>query len=73
MGKDDDFAGPFKVPPYEDDFIQSPIGSVPKSGRKTRLIFHLSYKSKNGNESVNFWTPEEDCSVKYNDLDEAVW
>ena len=37
-----------------------------------RLIFHLSYDFKNGNKSINFWTPEEDCSVKYNDLDSAV-
>ena len=37
------YAGPFEEPPFE-DFIQSPIGLVPKDGgNKTRLIFHLSY------------------------------
>ena len=37
-------AGPYKgdQPPYQ-NFIQSPIGLVPKSGGKTRLIFHLSH------------------------------
>ena len=32
-------AGPFKKVPF-DNFIQSPIGLVPKAGGKTRLIFH---------------------------------
>ena len=37
------FAGPFPDPPFE-HFMQSPIGLVPKDGgKKTRLIFHLSY------------------------------
>ena len=58
--------------PYTDTYIQSPIGLVPKAGNKTRLIFHLSYKFKNGNESVNIWTPQNMCSVKYNDLDAAL-
>ena len=36
-------AGPFDKPPFE-NFIQSPIGLVPKAGSdQTRLIFHLSY------------------------------
>ena len=65
------YAGPYEEPPFQ-NFIQSPIGLVPKSGGRTRLIFHLSYKFKNGNESVNFWIPKEKCSVKYNDLDHAV-
>ena len=66
------YAGPYKEPPYK-RFIQSPIGLVPKAGNKTRLIFHLSYTFKeSGNESVNFWTPEELCSVHYNDLDHAI-
>ena len=39
-------AGPYKSPPF-DNFIQSPVGLVPKSGRdQTRLIFHLSYDCK---------------------------
>ena len=37
------YAGPFDRPPYE-NYIQSPIGLVPKdSGKSVRLIFHLSY------------------------------
>ena len=38
-------AGPFDEIPYE-NYIQSPIGLVPKDGLdsgKTQLIFHLSY------------------------------
>ena len=68
------FAGPFKFDelPFKERFIQSPIGLVPKAGNKTRLIFHLSYKFKNGNESINYWTLQELASVKYNDLDTAV-
>ena len=36
------YAGPFEKPPMK-NFIQSPIGLVPKAGNKTRLTFHLSY------------------------------
>ena len=35
-------AGPFKRPPFR-NFIQSPLGLVPKSNGKLRMIFHLSY------------------------------
>ena len=66
------YAGPFKNKPPFSRFIQSPIGLVPKAGGKTRLIFHSSYKFKNGNESVDFWTLKEKCSVKYRDLDHVV-
>ena len=66
------FAGPYKDIPFDEDFVQSPIGLVPKAGNKTRLIFHLSYDFPNGNKSINYWTPEEDCTVKYKDLDYAV-
>ena len=67
------YAGPLTKIPYSKTYIQSPIGLVPKDGgKKTRLIFHLSYKFKNGNESVNFWMPPELCTVWYNDLDTAV-
>ena len=71
--KEKRFAGPFKEIPF-DNYVQSPIGLVPKdNGRQTRLIFHLSYDFKfSGNRSVNFYTPEELCSVKYNDLDYAM-
>ena len=59
------------------NFIQSPIGLVPKSGSdKLRLIFHLSYKfdkeSEDGKGSLNEHTPKNKCSVKYNDLDCAI-
>ena len=35
-------AGPFDSIPFE-NYIQSPIGLVPKAGGKMILIFHLSY------------------------------
>ena len=66
-------AGPFADVPFK-NYIQSPIGLVPKSGGKTRMIFHLSFNFE-GQEpqgSVNYWMPKELCSVKYNDLDAAV-
>ena len=44
--------------PFE-NFVQSPVGLVPKDENQTRLIFHLSYTFKNGNESINYWTPRE--------------
>ena len=63
-------AGPYDVIPFE-NFIQSPVGLVPKDrGLKTRLIFHLSYP-RNG-ESVNSGIPEGKCSVKYPDFGEAI-
>ena len=64
------YAGPFKDPPFE-YFIQSPIGLVPKDkGKKTRLIFHLSYPQSG--KSVNSEIPKEHCTVKYPAFDEAV-
>ena len=67
------YAGPFRFEdiPFQ-NFIQSPIGLVPKAGNQTRLIFHLSYDFKNGNSSLNYHTPKELCSVKYKDLDYAL-
>ena len=65
------YAGPFKEIPFE-NYIQSPIGLVPKDVNKTRLIFHLSYKFSDEERSVNFYTPQELCKVKYKDLDYAV-
>ena len=66
-------AGPFKKNELPFDyFVQSPIGLVPKHGGKTRLIFHLSFKFKNGNPSINECTPPEKCTVKYCDLDMAI-
>ena len=66
------FTGPFERMPYSKTYLQSPIGLVPKDENKTRLIFHLSYTFKNGNGSINHWTPPGMCSVNYNDLDHAV-
>ena len=67
------FAGPYLDPPFE-YFIQSPVGLVPKSNGKTRLIFHLSYKfgEEEGRDSVNSYIPKDKCRVKYQDLDYAV-
>ena len=58
--------------PFE-NFIQSPIGLVPKAGGQTRLIFHLSYDFKNtGNKSLNGCTPQHKTKVHYHDLDYAI-
>ena len=68
-------ASPFKKIPYK-NFMQSPIGLVPKAGNQTRLIFHLSFDFGGSDEedrkSLNFHTPDELCTVKYKDLDFAV-
>ena len=70
--KEKRYAGPYEQIPFEDDFIQSPIGLVPKdNGTKTRLIFHLSHPRGKGT-SVNACTPPEITKVKYSDFDEAV-
>ena len=64
-------AGPFCKIPFN-NFIQSPVGLVPKDqGRKTRLIFHLSHP-KGKNTSINAGIPEELCSVQYPDFNQAV-
>ena len=65
------YAGPFDEIPFR-NFMQSPIGLVPKSGGQTRLIFHLSFDFGPENRSLNFHTPEDLCKVKYNDLDYAL-
>ena len=64
-------AGPFSKILFK-YFVQSPIGLIPKNNGKHRLIFHLSYDFGE-NKSINQCTPKELCSVKYNDLDVAVW
>ena len=71
--KEGRLAGPFNQIPFS-NFIQSPIGLVPKSGGKTRLIFHLSFDFpvQEGGKSLNHHTPKDICTVKYNDLDSAV-
>ena len=69
--KEKRYAGPFVKIPFE-NYIQSPIGLVPKDGGKdTRLIFHLSYP-KGGKTSVNANTPVDVCSVAYPDFNKAV-
>ena len=63
-------AGQFETIPFE-DYIQSPVGLVPKdNGKDTRLIFHLSYPRSG--KSVNSETPKDLCSVKYPDFEEAI-
>ena len=68
-------ACPFDQIPYA-NFIQSPVGLVPKAEGQTRLIFHLSYDFNRGSEdrllSLNKHTPRSKCSIKYHDLDFAV-
>ena len=65
------YAGPFADIPF-DHYIQSPIGLVPKDGgKKTRLIFHLSYPRDTG-ESVNENTPKELTVVKYKEFEQAI-
>ena len=71
--KEKRFAGPYDEIHFK-YFIQSPVGLVPKSGGKTRLIFHLSYNFSQDKQqqSVNYFIPKDLCSVRYNDLDSAV-
>ena len=65
------FVGPFENIPFE-FYIQSPIGLVPKDGGKsTRLIFHLLYPRTDGT-SVNANTLKDQCTVHYNELDDAI-
>ena len=65
------YAGPFEQIPF-DNYIQSPIGLVPKDwGRDVRLIFHLSYP-RGKNSSVNANTPKEKSAVSYPDFSEAI-
>ena len=65
------FAGPFEEIPFR-YYVQSPVGLVPKGkGNQTRLIFHLSYDFERY-KSINHYTPDHMCKVKYNDLDFAI-
>ena len=67
------YAGPFDKIPFK-NYIQSPIRLVQKSNGKLRLIFHLSFDfgDEQHEQSLNYHTPEEMCSVKYKDLDYAI-
>ena len=50
------FAGPYDTPPFG-NFIQSPIGLVPKdNGVDTRLIFHLSHPRLKSNSKIEQYT-----------------
>ena len=70
-------AGPYSTNnfPFK-QFVQSPLGLVPKGENKTRMIFHLSYDFKNSDGttdySINSYIPEECSKTKYNDIDTAV-
>ena len=66
-------AGPFENIPFQ-NYIQSPIGLVPKAGNQTRLIFHLSFDfgQDDASKSLNYHTPKDLCKVKYRDLDYAI-
>ena len=67
------YAGPFENIPFDEFYIQSPIGLVPKDhGKSTRLIFHLSYPRDDSKTSVNTNIPKEMCSVRYPDFADAV-
>ena len=60
-------AGPFNEIPFQ-NYIQSPVGLVPKAGGdQTRLIFHLSYDfgTNESDKSVNYHTPKHLCCTKY--------
>ena len=65
------YAGPFSKIPFK-NFIQSPIGLVPKDGgADTRLIFHLSYPRRPKSQeqiSLNANTPKHLTKVKYPDF-----
>ena len=65
------YAGPFEKIPFE-NYMQSPVGLVPKLENRARLIFHLSYEFKSSLGSLNANTPKHECSVKYRDLDHAI-
>ena len=57
-------AGPYETIPFE-NYIQSPVGLVPKLGGRTRMIFHLSFNfsEREQDKSLNGWTPRELCTV----------
>lgn len=64
-------AGPFRQIPF-DNYMQSPVGLVPKARDQMRMIFHLSYDFNETYRSLNFFTPDDLCSVHYNDLDTVM-
>ena len=61
--------GPYALPPFH-DFCVSPIGVVPKKlPGEFRLIHHLSFPP---GSSVNDGIPEEDTSVHYATIGDAI-
>ena len=63
-------AGPFLEPPFQADYIISPIGIVPKSETgQFRLIQHLSFPENN---SVNDGIIDESKTVNYASIDDAI-
>lgn len=63
------YSGPWENPPF-DNYIQSPIGLVPKQEPgQTRLITHLSHPV---GDSVNSHIDKEDSAVSYMSFDDAV-
>ena len=56
--------GPFKVSPFN-EYITSPIGLVPKSSGKFRMIHHLSYPRNSSIQSVNSGILPTFSKVKY--------
>ena len=66
------YAGPFETVPFK-HYVQSPIRLVLKDkGKKTRLIFHLSYSRGDTTESINAGIPHDKRTVKYPDFDQAI-
>ena len=64
-------AGPFDNPPFP-NFQVSPIGLVPKKhSNKFRTIFHLSFP-KTGVTSINYSISQEDFSLQYVTIDDAI-
>ena len=64
-------AGPFDNPPFP-NFQVSPIGLVPKKhSHKFRTIFHLSFP-KTGVSSINYSISQDDFSLQYVTIDDAI-
>ena len=61
-------AGPFKEPPFS-LFVCSPLGLVPKSDGKFRLIHDLSFPK---DDSINLGIPMEYSAVSYDSIDHVV-
>lgn len=61
-------AGPFKKPPFK-DLVCSPLGLVPKSDGKYRLIHDLSFPK---GHSVNSDIPIENSAVSYDSIDHII-